>query len=220
MSASIFVTGTGTDIGKTHILAALLAEAAACGRAPLALKPVLSGYDADAPETSDSARLLTALGQQADADSIAGITPWRMRAPLSPDIAAAREGVTLKLADIRDFCTDALARSDGRAFIEGAGGVMSPIASDGLNLDLITSLGAQPLLVCGAYLGAISHTLTACAAMRAASAPPSLIVINPQGADADSTASVAAALERFGAGAPVVVWSPAAAPAILEALEV
>ena len=45
--------------------------------------------------------------------------------------------------------------------IEGAGGVMSPIASDGLNLDLIRELDAHPVLVAGSYLGTISHTLTA-----------------------------------------------------------
>lgn len=218
MSAPVFITATGTDAGKTEILCALLRAARARGLGPAVLKPVLSGFDPADIAASDSGRLLAALGRAATPASVAEITPWRFAAPLSPDMAAAREGAVLELAAVTEFCRRAAARAAGAVFIEGAGGVMSPIAQDGLNLDLAAALGARPVLVCGAYLGALSHALTALAAMRAAGAPAALTVMNPHLAGPVPAEDAAATLARFAPETPVRIWSPEAADGVLDAL--
>jgi dethiobiotin synthetase len=154
---AVFITATGTDIGKTHIACALIRALRAQGRAVDAFKSVLSGYDAF--DGSDAERLLTALGTtEADLDAM---SPLRFSAPLAPPSAARAEGASLQLADLAARCRERMAATEGLLLIEGAGGVMSPIAENATNLDLICELKAPVVVVTGSYLGAISHVLTA-----------------------------------------------------------
>ena len=155
---AIFVTGTGTDVGKTFLSAALIGHWRAAGRAVAACKPVVSGFDPGTFETSDPGVLLAALGRPS-AD-IATISPWRFAAPLSPDMAAAREGRALDFEAIVKFSRKA-ATSAERVLIEGIGGVMVPLDARHTVLDWMSALRLPILLVTGSYLGAISHTLTA-----------------------------------------------------------
>ena len=155
---AIFVTGTGTDVGKTFLSAALIGHWRAAGRAVAACKPVVSGFDPGTFETSDPGVLLAALGRPS-AD-IATISPWRFAAPLSPDMAAAREGRALDFEAIVEFSRKA-ATSAERVLIEGIGGVMVPLDARHTVLDWMSALRLPILLVTGSYLGAISHTLTA-----------------------------------------------------------
>ena len=87
MSAT-FVTGTGTDIGKTFVTAGLIRHLRNQGRPVEAFKPVVSGFDAALPGLSDPAVLLAALRRASNLEEIARISPWRFAAPLSPDMAA------------------------------------------------------------------------------------------------------------------------------------
>jgi dethiobiotin synthetase len=156
-----FVTSTGTDIGKTFVTAGLIRYLRGTGQAINALKPVVSGYDSSVVETSDPAVLLGALGRQVSADEIATIAPWRFRAPLAPDIAAAREGRSLDFDQLIAFSRRAIRAATGMLFIEGIGGIMVPLDSKHTVLDWMAALDIPLLLVVGGYLGAISHTLTA-----------------------------------------------------------
>ena len=156
--SAIFVTGTGTDVGKTFLSAALIRHWRAAGHAVAAFKPVVSGFDPAAAAASDPGVLLAALGRPV-AD-IEALSPWRFAAPLSPDIAAAREGRTLDFDAIVAFSRQA-ARSAGRVLIEGVGGVMVPLDDRHTVLDWMSALRLPVLLVAGSYLGTISHTLTA-----------------------------------------------------------
>ena len=160
MRRPFFFTGTGTDIGKTHVLCALLAARRAMGEQTRVLKPVASGFDPDALSATDTIRLLRANGQALTAETVQAMTPWRFKPAISPDMAARSENRELRLAAVVKWCLDHIDPS-GPTLIEGAGGVMSPIAEDGLNLDLIRELDARPILIAGNYLGTISHTLTA-----------------------------------------------------------
>jgi len=101
--AAYFVTSTGTDTGKTFVTAGLIRYLRGAGQPINALKPVVSGYDSSVVETSDPAVLLKALGREVSADEIATIAPWRFRAPLSPDMAAAREGRSIEFDRLIDF---------------------------------------------------------------------------------------------------------------------
>jgi dethiobiotin synthetase len=159
--AAYFVTSTGTDIGKTFVTAGLIRYLRGAGQPINALKPVVSGYDSSVVETSDPAVLLGALGRQVTADEIATIAPWRFRAPLSPDMAAAREGRSVDFDQLVAFSRAAIEASHGMLFIEGVGGIMVPLDGKRTVLDWMAALGIPLLLVVGGYLGAISHTLTA-----------------------------------------------------------
>jgi dethiobiotin synthetase len=162
---AVFVAGAHTDVGKTHVACALIRAARARGIACDAFKPVLSGFAPEAWAASDAGRLLAALGRpQSDLDAVA---PLRFAAALAPPIAARREGVRLEIAEIAARCRAWLGASPAELkLLEGAGGLMSPIAEDGTALDLPLSLDLPSILVGGAYLGAVSHALTAIEVLR------------------------------------------------------
>jgi dethiobiotin synthetase len=191
---ALFVTGTGTDIGKTYVSCALIRALKAKGAVVDAFKPVVSGFDPRDAAGSDPARLTAALGAPGDVFRIA---PRRYRAPLSPNIAARLEGDVLVL---EDMVIDAVARAaelrDGLLLVEGAGGVMSPLTDTQTNLDMVAALGAPVLLVAGSYLGTISHVLTALVALRAAKAWVAAIVIS-ESLDAPDLAQTVQALAPF-----------------------
>ncbi len=157
---TIFVTSSGTGIGKTFVTLRLIAELKASGKRVQALKPVASGFDAARPGDGDTGALLRALELEPTAASLDAVSPWRFAAPLSPDMAAAREGRTLDFEAIVEFSRQ-VARSADRVLIEGVGGIMVPLDERHTVLDWMSALRLPLLLVAGSYLGTISHTLTA-----------------------------------------------------------
>jgi dethiobiotin synthetase len=157
---AIFVTATGTDVGKTFVTAGLIRALRGQGRAVRALKPMISGFDPSAVAASDTGVILDALGQPQSADAVASISPWRFAAPLSPDMAARRENRTVDFNSLLDFCQEAAA-APGTLLIEGVGGIMVPLDDRHTVLDWMDALKLPVLLVTGSYLGTISHTLSA-----------------------------------------------------------
>jgi dethiobiotin synthetase len=133
------------------------------------------------------------------------MSPLRLRAPLAPTMAARVEGVSLTLDDLLRPCVAALKTGAGPLLIEGAGGVMSPMAEGATCLDLIAALRLPTLLVTGTYLGAISHTLTAYASMQAAGCAPCVIAVNES---AGSEVILADALAELSAFLPRVPLAP------------
>ena len=147
--SAYFVTSTGTDIGKTFVTAGLIRYLREAGQAVHALKPVVSGYDSSVVETSDPAVLLNALGLPIDAETIDRVAPWRFRAPLSPDLAAAREGRTIDFDELIAFSRKEIAAAGGILFIEGVGGIMVPLDAERTVLDWMAALQIPLLLVVG-----------------------------------------------------------------------
>jgi dethiobiotin synthetase len=158
--SGVFVTATGTDIGKTFITACLLRHLRAAGHPVHAIKPVVTGFDHDTWHSSDPAALLAALGRPATPDEIERISPWRLKAPLSPDMAAKREGCAIAFAKVVEFCRQTLRQHRGIVLIEGIGGIMVPLDEHRSVLDLISVLRTPVIVVAGTYVGTISHTLT------------------------------------------------------------
>lgn len=158
--SALFVTASGTDVGKTFLTCGLIRHLRAQGRAIAALKPVVSGFDPAHPEGSDGGALLAALDLPPTPDNIADISPWRFAAPLSPDMAARRESREIDMCALVAFCRKWMARSE-RLLIEGIGGLMVPLDERHTVLDWIEALDSPVLLVAGSYLGSLSHTLTA-----------------------------------------------------------
>jgi dethiobiotin synthetase len=159
--SAVFITGTGTELGKTFVAAGLIRALRHEGRAVEALKPVVTGFDPATAGESDPARLLAAMDRPATAEDIARIAPWRYGAALSPDMAARVEGKTLDVEAVIAFCRDAVAAARGTLLIEGVGGIMVPLDQRRTVLDWMTALRLPLILVAGSYLGTLSHTLTA-----------------------------------------------------------
>jgi dethiobiotin synthetase len=178
---AVFVTASGTDIGKTYVAEALLGQWRASGRTVAVLKPILSGYDPAEVVGSDTGRLLTASGVEITPESIDLVSPWRYAAPLSPDMAAAREGRNVPVDDVIACCHAAIAEADEAGMsllIEGIGGVMVPLDETRTVADLIAALGIPAILVGGSYLGSLSHTLTAYEALRSRNIVVECIIIS------------------------------------------
>jgi dethiobiotin synthetase len=159
--SAVFITGTGTGVGKTFVAAGLIRYFRAVGQPVAALKPLVSGFDLAAPSGSDPAVLLEALGREVTTDEFNRISPWRFRAPLSPDMAARAENKAIDFQAVADFCRTAIAATDGALLIEGIGGIMVPLDARRTVLDLMISLNLPLILVAGSYLGTLSHVLSA-----------------------------------------------------------
>ncbi len=177
-SASYFVTGTGTGIGKTYVTSGIIRAARALGRDCAAIKPVISGFHPDAAAGSDPALLLAAMDRAVTMRNIAAISPWRFFAPLSPDMAAMRENRHLDFKTVLAFCEAAMAAAPGTLLIEGAGGAAVPLDDTYLVVDWIAALRIPTILVAGTYLGTISHTISTIECLAASKVPVVAIVLS------------------------------------------
>jgi len=196
MSAA-FVTGAGTDIGKTFVTVALIHEFRRRGRGVQALKPVVSGFDPAQPETSDPGILLQALGRRASGEELDRISPWRFAAPLAPDMAARREGKSLHFEALLAFTRRTIATASDALLIEGVGGVMVPLDNEHTVLDWIAALRLPAFLVAGSYLGAISHALTALDALRRREIRVTALIVNETPGSTVALDETTATVTRF-----------------------
>ena len=206
---TFFITSSGTGIGKTFVTRQLIAELKAAGRRVRALKPVASGFDAADAEGSDTLQLLRALALEPTAANLDAVSPWRFAAPLSPDMAAARERRTIPFAALVAHC-QAAGRGGDVTLIEGIGGVMVPLDDEHTVLDWIAALEVPTLLVVGSYLGTLSHSLTAAAALRARGVMIAGVVVSESEVEPVPTVETAAALARFITPVPVQALQRAA----------
>ncbi len=201
--ASNFITGTGTDIGKTWLACALLRHWRRQGLEPAAYKPVLSGFDPAAAPDGDAGRLLAALGRPTSQAEIDAIAPWRFTAPLSPDMAAAREGRRIVFDELLAFTRQATVGASP-ILVEGVGGVMVPLDEGHTVRDWIAASGLPCVLVAGSYLGSLSHTLTALEALARVGAGVTAIALNETPDSPVALTATVESLSRHVAGVPVV----------------
>src|SRR5687767_11797611 len=110
--ASIFITASGTDVGKTFVAAGLIRHLRRQGEAIDAVKPVISGFDPARAGESDSGVLLRALGLPLSEEEIEDISPWRFAAALSPDMAARHEGKEINFEQVVSFCETAIKEAE------------------------------------------------------------------------------------------------------------
>jgi len=194
---SYFVTGTGTEVGKTYITAGLIRAGRELKRDFAAIKPITTGYDNDTAPESDPVKLLEAMGRPVNPRNIATISPWRFSAPMSPDMAAMREGRHVMFNDLVTFCEAAAGAAPGTLLIEGVGGVGVPINDTHLVTDWIAALKLPVILVAGTYLGTISHTITAGAFLSAQGIRVASVVLSESAESPILPEETASTLERF-----------------------
>jgi dethiobiotin synthetase len=194
---ALFVTATGTDIGKTFVTAGLIRALTRAGRTVDAAKPVISGFSMDRLAESDTGVLLAALGRALTVQEANRVSPWRFTAPLSPDMAAEAEGKTLDFNRLVADSHHRIAAAEDVLLIEGVGGVMVPLDHHHTVLDWMEALNLPILLVAGSYLGTISHTLSAIDVLtRRGLKIAALVVSETEGSTVGLDATVAT-LRRF-----------------------
>jgi dethiobiotin synthetase len=199
---TLFVTSSSTDIGKTFVCCRLL-EAWRSTRRIRCIKPIITGFDPANAAATDTGRLLAAQNRSVNADNIADTSPWRFIAPLSVDMAAARENRVIPFDALLEFSL--AAPGADLNLIEGIGGVMAPLDARHTVLDWIAALDAPVLLVVGSYLGALSHTLTAVQALAGRQVKLAAIVVSQSAAEPVPTAETVASLEHFCGDVPILI---------------
>ncbi|MFF4103001.1 dethiobiotin synthase [Streptomyces sp. NPDC001903] len=177
--AVLMVSGTGTEIGKTVVTAAVAAAAVAAGRSVAVLKPAQTGMEPGAP--GDAAEVVRLAGPAVTALELA-----RYPEPLAPDTAARRAGLpTLSPAQIADAARD-LSRSHDLVLVEGAGGLLVRFDEAGHTLaDAARLLDAPVLVVTPPALGTLNSTTLTAEALRARGLQSPGVVIGSWPAEPD-----------------------------------
>ena len=206
----IFITGSDTGVGKTVVGAILAAALAARGATVRVRKPVETGCVPDAdgrPVPADAQALWAAAGA---AETLDAVCPFRFTPALSPRRAARLAAARLTLAGLEAACRAGVGRDDF-LIVEGAGGLLSPIAEDGLNADLAVRLGLPLLIVVPDRLGAVNQALLTIEAARARGLALAALVLNSGSAGDGADLGNAAEIAALGGMAPVE-FPRAAAP--------
>jgi dethiobiotin synthetase len=195
MSASYFVTGTDTGVGKTTVAAGILAALRRRGHSVRALKPAETGC-----VHRDDGNLLAAdailLGEAAGAPAP---VPFRYTTPAAPAVAARIEGVPFDIARVEDIYVHMAGRGADLILVEGAGGLLVPYTETLLAADLAKRLALPLLVVARASLGTINHTLLTIAEARRRDLRIAGVILNrviaEEGPDEKTNASE---IERLG----------------------
>lgn len=156
----LFITGIGTDIGKT-VVAAILTEKLKADY----WKPIQSG-DLDHSDTHKVKHLISNSKTQFHPEA------YRLTQPFSPHKSADLDGIRIDMQRITAPATE------NKLIIEGAGGLMVPLNEQDLVVDLIRHLGAEVILVSRNYLGSINHTLLSLEVLRNRNIPLKGIIFN------------------------------------------
>jgi dethiobiotin synthetase len=194
---AMFVTATGTDIGKTFVACGMIRALRGRGRAVDALKPIVTGFDARTAHTSDTGRLLAALGRAVTPNEIAQVSAFRLRAPLSPDMAARIEGASIDVKALNTFCRNAISRRKDALIIEGIGGIMVPLDERYTVLDWMIEIRLPAILVAGSYVGTLSHTLSALDVLDRHKLKVAAVVVSETPGSAATLADTAETIRRF-----------------------
>jgi len=146
----IFITGTGTDVGKT-LVAAIVTEALEADY----WKPVQAGFS----DGTDSLFV-----QEMISNNKSKVHPelYKLQMPASPHLSAAAENKEIKIKEIIDH----LPKTKNRLVVEGAGGLMVPLNKKKMILNLILQLKAKVIIVSKNELGSINHSLLTAAVLK------------------------------------------------------
>jgi dethiobiotin synthetase len=169
----IFVTGTGTEVGKSVVAAAIARTEVDSGRTVAVFKPALTGLND--PGEHDHELLRRAAGSAQSDDEI---TPYRYGPPASPHLAAAEQGEEIDPDRIRAAADEAAAGADFLV-CEGVGGLLVPLTGEYLVRDLAVELGLPVAIAASPGLGTINHTLLTIEAARGAGLEVAFVVLTP-----------------------------------------
>lgn len=169
----IFVTGTGTEVGKTVVAAVIARAAAARGERVAVFKPALSGLEEDGEPDHELLRRASGSAQSDDQ-----IAPHRFGPPVSPHLAAELAGTELDPAGLAAAARAAASEAD-LLVCEGVGGFLVPLAPRYLVRDLASELALPVVIAASPGLGTINHTLLTLEAVRGAGLDVLGVVLTP-----------------------------------------
>jgi dethiobiotin synthetase len=158
-----FVTGTDTGIGKTYVTQKIMQRLKAQGKTVLGLKPIACGGDSRGNEDA-----LIYLQENSLRLPYETINPFLFEAPVSPHLASRLEDKVLYADKIAARMQAAIATEVDHIFLEGAGGVHSPINNQETILDVMKALDLPVILVVGLRLGCLNHAFLSMQALKAA----------------------------------------------------
>lgn len=204
MTQGLFITGTDTGVGKTHVAALILRQMVAEGLDVVPFKPACSGATVDdqgRPQWDDLQRLRSAVSNDVTEDDLC---PQRFLPPLAPPIAARQEGRSVDVAAI-DAALARLGRQHQHVVIEGAGGWLCPLTETWSFADWVARRNCPVLIVARPGLGTINHTLLTVESIRRHRLTVAGVVLNATNSDSidDSTVDNAAEIEAR-SGVPVL----------------
>jgi len=205
------VTGTDTGVGKTYAAVALVRALVQQGLRVAVMKPVAAG----ALSTPEGLRNADATALMAAANVIAeyaDVNPYCLRAPVSPHIAAAEDGVRIDIGHILR-CFEGLAARADWIVVEGAGGWLAPLNGQQTVADLAHALGLPVVLVVGLRLGCLNHALLSARAIETARVPLAGWIANHVDAHFERAAENLATLEHLlGSALARIPYAGAAEP--------
>jgi dethiobiotin synthetase len=169
----VFVTGTGTEVGKSVVAATIARTAAAEGRRVGVFKPAVSGLDE--PGEGDHELLRRAAGSEQSDDEIA---PYRFGPPVSPHLAAELACEAIDPALLRRSAA-AIAEESDLLVAEGVGGLLVPLTLGYLVRDLARDLALPVAIAASPGLGTINHTLLTIEAARGVGLEVAAVVLTP-----------------------------------------
>lgn len=181
----VFVTGTGTEVGKTVVAASIARGLAAEGKRVAVFKPAVTGLNEEG--TPDHVLLREAAGSSQTDEEVA---PYRYGPPMSPHLAAELAGEEISRERLLEGARTAADGAD-TLVCEGVGGLLVPLAgflsvADGqkgttpyLVRDFAADLGLPLVVAASPGLGTINHTLLTLEAARAAGLEVSKVVLTP-----------------------------------------
>ena len=175
----LFVTGTDTGVGKTHVAAALVSVLRSAGEDAVPMKPVQTGCVSRGGRlvAPDLVRCLKRCRLKPDSASLADMAPYCFKPACSPHLAAQRAGVRISLPVVmRAFRR--LSQAHEFVVVEGAGGILVPLNSKQTMLDLMVCLKLPVVLVARSGLGTINHTLLSLRTLRHAGLEVLGVVMN------------------------------------------
>jgi dethiobiotin synthetase len=201
----LLVSGTGTEIGKTAVTAAVAALAVDRGSSVAVVKPAQTGVAPDEPgDLAEVARL---------APGVATYEFARYPDPLSPEAAARRAGVDGLALDDVAARVRGLSGEHDLVLVEGAGGLLVRYAADGWTFaDLARALDAPVLVVTTAGLGTLNHTALTLEVLAGRGARFDGLVVGSWPADPDLAVRCNVSDLQLAAGRPLGGALPQGAP--------
>ena len=203
----LFITGTDTGVGKTMLTCAIAAALHERGVRVGVYKPIETGCRAGdhGLEAADTIQLVAAAGGR---QALASASSYTFEMPAAPLIAAEAAGTSIDpLRLVADF--ERLAADYEVVLVEGAGGLLVPIADHYTYLDLAQQLCSPVLSVVGSRLGCINHALLTSRMLLYAGLGPAARVLNtlePGDTSARAAETHRCTIARFTAGTDVGIF--------------
>ena len=172
-ASGVFVTGTGTEVGKTVVAAVIAHTLAGEDKRVTVFKPAVTGLEEEG-EPDHALLRRAARSEQSDNE----IAPYCYGPPMSPHLAAELAGEQIQPARLLDAARAAATGSDALV-CEGVGGLLVPLAMDYLVRDFAADLGLPLVVAASPALGTINHTLLTIEAARSAGLEVAAVVLTP-----------------------------------------